>query len=135
MNNLSKLLLLCFVLTFSLNITAQKNKAAWLDGTWRGTGFQLNNSRSWSIRFTADVKNKTYEIDYGTLGCSGNWRFISANDHLVQFEETITDGMMKCGNGGVIIITKIDKKFITFSYFVPGSGKLDSFSTLEKAEN
>ena len=135
MKNLSRFLILCFVLSFSLNITAQKNKAAWLNGTWRGTGFQLNNSQSWSIRFTADVNNKTFKIDYGSLGCSGIWRLISANDNLAQFEETITDGMMKCANGGIIIITKIDKKFITFSYFVPGSGKLDSFSTLEKTEN
>ena len=135
MKKLSKLFILCFFLYFSFNISAQKSKANWLNGTWRGTGFQLNNSGSWSIRFTADVKNKTYTIDYGTLGCSGNWRFVSANDHLAQFEEIITDGVMKCANGGIIIITKIDKKFITFSYFVPGSGKLDSFSTLEKAEN
>ena len=118
-----------------MNVSAQKNKMNWLEDTCRGTGFQLNNSQSWSIRFTADLKNKTFKIDYGTLGCSGIWRLVSANDNLVQFEETITEGIMKCTNGGIIIITKIDKKFITFSYFVSGFGKLDSFSTLEKAEN
>ena len=134
MKNLLSFIILFYFLTFSVNISAQKNKMDWLDGTWRGTGFQLNNSQSWSIRFTADVNSKTFKIDYGTLGCSGIWRLISANDYLAQFEETITDGMMKCANGGIIIITKIDKRYITFSYFVPGSGKLDSFSTLEKAE-
>lgn len=135
MKNLSKPLILFFFFCVSFNVPAQRNKPNWLDGTWRGTGFQLNNSGSWSIRFTAEVKNKTYKIYYGTLDCSGNWRLVSSNDHLAQFEEIITDGITKCANGGIVIITKIDKKFITVSYFVPGSGKLDSFSTLEKVEN
>ena len=135
MKNLLKITTLAIILCFSLNIKAQSNDISWLNGVWRGTGFQLNNSKSWSIRFSANVNNKTFKIDYATLGCSGQWRFISANNHIAQFQETITDGMMKCGNGGVIIITKIDNNYVTFSYFVPGSGKLDSFSTLEKAEN
>ncbi len=65
MKNLSGLLILFFFLSFSMNISAQKNKMNWLDGTWRGTGFQLNNSQSWSIRFTADVNSKTFK--FGTV--------------------------------------------------------------------
>ncbi|MBN1250587.1 MAG: hypothetical protein JXA16_00515 [Bacteroidales bacterium] len=133
MKPLSKLLIFIFIFTFSINTNAQKEKNAWLNGEWRGTGFQLNNSDSWSIHFIANTKKSVYEIKYSSLGCSGIWQLLSVNNHLAQFQETITEGISKCLSGGIIIITKVDNQHITFTYFTQ-SGKLDSFSTLEKTE-
>lgn len=59
---------------------------------------------------------------------------VSATENIAQFTETITDGIMSCANGGIIIITKIDNNYITYSYFLPGTKALDSFSTLQKSE-
>ena len=133
MKRLKRVLIFISILSLSNNISAQKGKDIWFSGEWRGTGFQLNNSSTWSIHFIADTNKKVYEIKYGTLGCSGTWNLLSTNKHLAQFQEIITDGISKCITGNVIIITKIDKKHITVTYFSQ-SGKLDAFSTLERTD-
>lgn len=134
MKTTKKFLLLLVLVFFSLNLSAQKKKADWINGIWRGTGFQLNNSTSWSIRFTADNRTKTYTIDYGTLSCGGKWELLSIDDNRATFIEKIINGKDKCLDGCTIIITFVDDNYLSYSCFSPGSKKLDACSTLERAE-
>jgi hypothetical protein len=125
--------LLIFLTLISFQLSAQK-KNDWINGIWRGTGFQLNNSSSWSIRFEANTKTNTYKIDYGTLSCGGNWVLKEIEKNRAVFIEKITDGKDKCINGNTIIITFVSDKYLSYTCFAPGNTKLDASATLEKAE-
>lgn len=134
MNFAKKITLLLFLLIVSSVINAQKKEPDWINGTWRGTGFQLDNSESWSIRFEADTKTKSYLIDYGSLNCGGIWELVEIDGNHAKFIEKITKGKEKCLNGSTIIITRVAENYISYSCFSPGGKKLDACSTLERAE-
>lgn len=133
MKTISPYAIFIFVLLFSFNLNAQK-KSAWIDGVWRGTGFQLNNSSSWSIRFEAHTKTSTYKIDYGSLSCGGKWELQKIEKNRAVFIEKITEGKDKCINGNTIVITYVSDEYLSYTCFAPGSKKLDASATLEKAE-
>ncbi len=133
MKALKNSLLLTFVLFLSFNLSAQK-KTDWINGVWRGTGFQLNNSSSWSIRFEANTKTNTYKIDYGSLSCRGNWELQKMEKNRAVFIEKITEGKDKCINGNTIIVTFVSERYLSYTCFAPGSTKLDASATLEEAE-
>ncbi len=105
-----------------------KAKPAWLRGLWKGTGYQLNNRTTWSILFNSN----THSVDYPSLACGGSWKLISSTANKAYFRETITYGKGFCLDQGKVVITKIDKKFITYSYFYPNDTTISSFSTLMK---
>lgn len=110
---------------------AKKNKkAVWLGGVWEGTGYQLNNGSTWSIKFVGDSENQTYTIDYPSLKCSGTWQAKKITATMAEFVETITVGKALCLDGGTVIVTKIDQRYITFTYLDPDTNNLGSFSTL-----
>lgn len=122
-----------FLTLISFQLSAQK-KNDWLNGIWRGTGFQLNNSSSWSIRFEANTKTNTFKIDYGSLSCGGIWELKEIEKNRAVFIEKITDGKDKCINGNTIVITFVSDNYLSYTCFAPGSTKLDASATLEKAE-
>jgi hypothetical protein len=100
----------------------------WMQGEWRGIGYQLNTGGTWSIHLKANKDRVS--IAYPSLECSGNWQVIKADKDRIELLETITDGTDKCVNKGKVVITKIDDNHITFTYFSPYSGELEAFSTL-----
>jgi len=126
--------LLILVTLLSFNLNAQKKKTDWINGIWRGTGFQLNNSSSWSIRFEANSSTNVYKINYGSLSCGGIWELQKIEKNRAVFIEKITEGKDKCINGNTIIITFVTENYLSYTCFAPGSTKLDASATLEKAE-
>jgi len=134
MNAIKNLILLSFITLLSFNLSAQKKKTEWINGIWRGTGFQLNNSSSWSIRFEAIANTNTYKIDYGSLSCGGKWELQKIEKNRAVFIERITDGKDKCINGNTIIIAFVTDNYLSYTCFAQGSTKLDASATLEKAE-
>lgn len=116
-------------------LSAAPHPASWLNGTWSGTGFQLSNGSTWTIRFTARYAANSFIIEYPSLSCGGNWILLSSDAHIAKFTETITRGLESCLNGGLIIITRIDNDHISYSYFsLPGKA-LEAFSTLRRTGN
>ena len=100
----------------------------WLQGEWRGIGYQLNTSENWSIHLK--VSDERVSIAYPSLECSGNWQIIKQSKNKLELLETITDGADKCVNKGKLVITKVDENHVTYTYFSPFSGELEAFSTL-----
>ena len=138
MNGKTRNLVLSFTalatLVFAVTLVegkAKKNKKAlWLNGVWEGTGYQLNNATTWSIKFIGDPENQTYSIEYPSLKCSGTWKAEQITANMARFVETITVGKNLCLDGGTVIVTRIDEKYMTFTYLDPGTDNLGSFSTL-----
>ncbi|CAF1079132.1 unnamed protein product [Didymodactylos carnosus] len=110
------------------------NSSSWLNGVWTGVGYQLNSASTWSIRLTIDENENKYLIEYPSLDGSGEWTVLKkdANDHRYVFHEKIIAG--QCTNDGQAIVTKINNKLISFSYFWPSPNDLSAFSTLKKKE-
>jgi hypothetical protein len=101
----------------------------WLEGVWKGTGYQKAPEMTWSIKFTAE--NNTYTIEYPSLRCGGKWTLVEMNDAGATFKETITRGLDKCSNGGDITVEKISDHQISYKYTLPIIGEVAS-ATLSK---
>jgi len=109
-----KTLLVTFLLmtTFSFSSTNSDGRVdlSWLDGEWRGIGFQgdLSSSSIWDIHLT----------------------------YKVIFQEKIegSNADHYCTLSGKVIVTKINKKHISYSYFdkIAGKEELVAHSTLTK---
>ncbi|HDP80743.1 MAG TPA: hypothetical protein ENN21_07865 [Spirochaetes bacterium] len=105
---------------------------SWLNGFWAGTGFQLSDGSTWNIRLNCSSSRNEYLIEYPSLGCGGKWILLTSDAHMAKFTETITRGLESCMNGGLIIITRIDKNHITYSYFSNPGKALEAYSTLRR---
>ena len=113
---------------YSKKQNAKSDFPEWLQGEWRGIGYQLNSSGTWSISLKVNAERAS--IAYPSLECSGNWQIIKQSENKLELLETITEGTDKCVNKGKLVITKIDENHVTFTYFSPFSGELEAFSTL-----
>ncbi|MCB0837155.1 MAG: hypothetical protein KDD99_10875, partial [Bacteroidetes bacterium] len=119
--------------TFSLE-NSPENGLDWLRGTWQGTALQINPANhTWTIDFTySPGAEEPYIINYPSIPCGGHWELVSHDYHRAVFKEHITDGIYLCANQGTVIITYVDEQHISFTYFLSGSDKLDSYATLRK---
>ncbi|NJN77435.1 MAG: hypothetical protein HC803_03170 [Saprospiraceae bacterium] len=113
---------------YSKKQNEKDNFPEWLQGEWRGIGYQLNTSGTWSIQLKVNTERAS--IAYPSLECSGNWQIVKQDKEKIELIEIITEGTDKCVNKGKLILTKIDDNHITYTYFSPFSGELEAFSTL-----
>ena len=106
----------------------------WLKGSWEGTGLQINPSNhTWEIIFAyTPGQELPFSINYPSIPCSGNWTIESHEFHRVVFTEKITEGYFRCADNGKVIVTYVDDNHISFTYFLSGSEKLDSYATLKR---
>lgn len=132
-------LLLCIVVICSENSFAQveesDNRVLWLDGEWTGVGFQpgTTGTSTWKIHLNYNYDENTITIDYPTLQCNGYWKLELLDNCKAIFKEYITDGKTRCDDQGTVVVTRLDHKFITVSYFLPGRVEgVIAFSTLTK---
>jgi hypothetical protein len=133
-----KKIFLISVLLLSLSgICAQENpaqkKISWLEGTWEGSGFQIDN-QSWSVSFTH--AEKKFTISYPSLACTGWWKISESSKSRVIFIENITVNN-GCDQGDKVVVTRIDDKNIGVAWFVPAmyGDKAIAFAVLYKKAN
>ncbi len=129
---------LIVIIISSTNLKAQNKKTEWLNGSWNGIGYQplALNHDVWNIYLNYDNQNEVITIEYPDFPCSGHWKLVSANKNIAEFVEYIEEGKELCNDQGKIIVTKIDEKYITISYFLPEifDGVI-AFSTMERVIN
>jgi hypothetical protein len=127
---------ICFVALFLLvaPVLVSQESSSWLNGTWEGVGFQGSDSSTWTIRFIGDSRSGSYRIDYVSLECGGVWKPEHIDGNRAVFREVLSYGKNMCANGGRVVLTRINRKYITFSWFQPGTGKLDAWSTLVRTK-
>ncbi|MFS8085306.1 MAG: hypothetical protein ACMG6H_06725, partial [Acidobacteriota bacterium] len=83
-----------FLLLLAASLSAQTKSNNWINGTWEGTGYQIDDQSTWSMRFTA--RGRRFSIDYPSLNCGGRWKLISINANRARFKETLDHGQDKC---------------------------------------
>ena len=106
--------------------------ASWILDRLRISTFG-NESTSLGIFLDYDYNNNTITINYPDFPCSGHWKLVKATENQAEFIEYIENGKDLCNDQGKIILTKIDERYITISYFLPDiMDGVIAFSTLER---
>lgn len=115
MKNLSRILLVLFVLLHSLSFSKDifLNKKA----KWSGLGYQENTNSSWKIELEKISKN-SYKINYPTIPCAGIWTVEKTEKNRIILKEVITENIDNCVPVNRVIITKIDNEHLSVSYFM-----------------
>ncbi|MEO1435748.1 MAG: hypothetical protein AAFV80_09450, partial [Bacteroidota bacterium] len=90
----------------SVRLDVDANKIPnWLEGEWKGIGYQINFPQTWTMELT--VNKKEAHIAYPTLACSGEWVLESVTADRLSFVEKILVGQDKCVHGGKVVITLV----------------------------
>jgi len=123
--------LVLLLVTTSVVCGQSKNRSpAWLNGTWEGTGYQIDNNELWTMLLT--VKGNRYRIEYPSLKCGGRWRPIRITRSIARFRETLTSGADVCANNGKVVIQRLSRRQIAFRYINQGEIDVTSSSILNR---
>jgi hypothetical protein len=106
----------------------------WINGKFKGTGYQTDTQSTWTIDLDCNSSNNQYEIKYPSLGCNGYWEFLSSTENSVTFIEKLTSGKLSCLDKTIITLTKVDDDYITYTGYHPESKKMYCFSTLKRVK-
>jgi hypothetical protein len=105
--------ILLFLLSTAPHVCPQSNRA-WLNGTWEGTGYQIDTNSTWTMRLK--VRGHRYTIEYPSLNCGGRWRLLSINANRARFLERITFGREECVDRGKVVIEKLSGAQIAYRF-------------------
>lgn len=100
-----------------------------MDGRWRGVALEVERDKTWSIKLEANVRRRRYEIEYPSENCSGTWQLVDSDACKARFAETITnDRRNNCVNG-TIIVTRLDQRTISYTWFRDEKAVASAFLT------
>lgn len=128
-----KALAVLVLLTLSTSLASGQRKSrsqSWLNGSWEGTGYQIDNNGLWTILLT--VKGNRYLIEYPSLKCDGKWRPIRISQSIAIFRETISTGADVCANKGTVVIQRLSRRQIAYRYTNQGEADVTSSSILNR---
>ncbi|MFT4716632.1 MAG: hypothetical protein ACI861_000816 [Paracoccaceae bacterium] len=82
-----------------------------------GVGWQ-DDGNHWSIEVL--LSDKSAQIVYPSLECSGDWTLVSATSDQLHFIETIVDGKEDCVETGDIFLDPLPNGGYLYSWNAPG---------------
>ena len=124
------LCLAVLVLGFAFTIEAQTKSRSWLRGTLEGTGYQIDDQSTWTMRVTAGRRKVL--IDYPSLSCGGSWKLISIDATRARFKEKLDHGQDKCTDNGGVTVLRLSKKQVVFLYRIAGSRDVTASAVLTR---
>jgi hypothetical protein len=129
LNFLATVLLICCT---SVLVSAQTkpNARTWLNGTWEGTGYQIDTAETWTMRLT--VKGGHYRIEYPSLNCSGRWQPVRVTAWRARFRERILIAPDQCTNNGRVVVERLSRRQIAFRYTNQGETDVSASAILSK---
>ena len=122
--------LLILVTTSVIYAQNKSRNRAWLNGTWEGTGYQMDNNELWTMLLT--VKGGRFKIEYPSLKCEGRWRPIRIRRSTARFREILTTGADVCADKGTVVIQRLSRRQIAFRYINQGEVDVTSSSILNR---
>lgn len=120
----------CLLCTLTVGVWPQSKSRAWLNGSWEGTGFQIDTNTTWTMNFRA--RSKQYLIEYPSLNCSGRWKLISVNSRRATFRERITSGRGECVDKGLVTIEKLNARQIAYRFSYVGTTQVSASAILNR---
>lgn len=129
LRTVATLVLLVF-LTSVVSAQGKTPTAKWLNGTWEGTGYQIDSNETWTMKLT--VRGRAYRIEYPSLKCGGRWIPLSINQSRARFTEKITLNLEACTNNGNVVIDRLSRRQIAFRYSNSGSREVTTSAILNR---
>jgi len=122
---------LLILVTTSIVFGQSKNRnRSWLNGTWEGTGYQIDTDSTWTMLLT--VKGNRYRIEYPSLKCDGRWRPIRIMRATARFREILANGADVCANNGAVVVQRLSRRQIAFRHTHQGEVDVTSSSILNR---
>jgi hypothetical protein len=124
---------ICILLVSLTAVVSAQGKTTttkWLNGTWEGTGYQIDNNETWTMKLA--VRGSSYRIEYPSLKCGGRWIPVSVNQNQARFIEKIAFGIEDCTNNGNVVIEKLSRRQIAFRYSNPGRREVTASAILNR---
>ena len=107
-----------------------RNRRAWLNGVWEGTGYQIDTNETWTMLLT--VKGNRYRIEYPSLKCDGRWRPIKIGRNSARFREILSTGKDVCTDKGTVVIQRLSRRQLAYRYTNLGEIDVTSSSILNR---
>jgi hypothetical protein len=122
--------IVCLFFSLTVAVCPQGKSRAWLNGSWEGTGYQMDTDTTWTMSFRA--RGRRYTIEYPSLKCSGTWRLVSVNSRRAIFRERITVGRESCVDRGVVTIEKLNGSQIAYRFSNAGTSQVSASAILNR---
>ena len=123
-------LVLLVCLTSAVSSQSKIRTGRWLSGTWEGTGYQIDNNETWTMKLT--VRGKVYKIEYPSLKCGGKWIPISIGRNRARLIEKITFGLEDCVDNGNVVIERLNRRQIAYRFTGRGSRQVTASAILNR---
>lgn len=123
------------ILALLLLSASAATSQSWLRGTWEGTGYQIDDNSTWSMKLTVvKAKNgqRRFSIEYPSLNCGGRWKLLNTNGRKLVFREQLSYGQEKCSNNGRVWVERINSKQILFLYANQGTREITASAVLNR---
>ncbi len=121
---------ICLFLTLTPSVFPQTKRQSWLNGTWEGTGYQIDEETTWTMSLR--VSGKTFEIEYTSLNCGGIWKLTSIDSGKARFTEIITSNVLRCANNGNVVIERLNRQQVAFRYSYTGTKEVSASAILNR---
>lgn len=96
------------------------SNGSWFDGHWEGRQGYIGSVSDWSVSVDLDSTNSQYLISYPSLGCSGIWQFVDANEQEANFIEDLTGDDTGCITTGEVTLSYTNDNEIEYYWGTGG---------------
>lgn len=124
------LVTVCLFFFLTVVVHPQGRSQTWLNGSWEGTGYQIDSNTTWTMSFKA--QGKQFSIEYPSLNCRGNWELIRANSRRAIFRERITIGRNECVDQGLVTVIRLNGRQIAYRFSHAGSTEVSASAILNR---
>jgi len=111
---------------------AQSESTGWLNGDWKGYGFQPGNGSTWQAKLSFSEALAEASIHYPGLKCSGTWDIMTVKKKQMIFTEVISNGKQNCIDGSKITVTALGESYIHVAWFSDYIKGVDAYAVLER---
>jgi len=111
-------------------VSAQTKPNNWLKGIWEGTGYQIDDQSTWTMRLAAGAR--VFSIEYPSLSCGGTWKLISIDAYRARFKEKLDHGQDQCVDNSNVVIQRLNKRQVVFLFSYPGKREVYASGILKR---
>jgi hypothetical protein len=115
---------------WSYSGTPKKNMSSWFAGTWEGTGYQIDDNSTWTMRLSGH--SGKLSIVYPSLNCGGEWVLKRQSARRAVFTERLSYGKEKCTDNSTVVIERLSDKQLVVLFTNPGEREVNSSGILKR---
>ncbi len=83
-------------------------------GVWHGIGIQID-AQEWPMELR--LSPGAAEVEYPSLQCGGNWRFLKETPDQIVAVEKVTYGLDECLDGGLVRLESYQDSLLVYRWY------------------